>query len=134
MIFLEYKKRIYIPVWDDNILVSFSNNIQEAYKKEFSINHKENIKHLPPKAYEAVVIPCEYMEGQKECCVVFFNLKTVSQGTISHECFHIVNYILKARGLTLSDDSEETYCYLLGFLVDHVNAAYRKAILKKNKK
>lgn len=36
-------------------------------------------------------------------------------GTLVHEIFHAVDMTLRHRGITLSDDSDETYAYHLGY-------------------
>jgi len=40
---------------------------------------------------------------------------------VSHEVFHIVNYLLKDIGLPMSDTSEEAYAYLIGYLNKQIN-------------
>ncbi|TXI89739.1 MAG: hypothetical protein E6Q36_02890 [Chryseobacterium sp.] len=36
-------------------------------------------------------------------------------GTLSHEIFHAVDLNLRAKGITLSDDSDEVYAYHMGY-------------------
>ena len=37
-------------------------------------------------------------------------------GTISHEIFHAVSYVMKDKGIDLTDSSEEVYAYTIGFV------------------
>lgn len=38
-------------------------------------------------------------------------------GIVAHEIFHAVNYVLTRVGITLSQDSDEAYAYLLHYVV-----------------
>lgn len=50
-----------------------------------------------------------------------------SNGVIAHESFHCVVRVMKIIGGKLSNSSEESYAYLLDYLVDTIHA------IKKNK-
>lgn len=43
--------------------------------------------------------------------------KPLHHSALVHECFHVVHQALGTRGLTLTDESVEAYCYLLDSLV-----------------
>lgn len=47
-------------------------------------------------------------------------------GVISHECFHCVVRIMKLIGGKLNKGSEESYAYLLSYLVDTIVAIMKK--------
>lgn len=49
--------------------------------------------------------------------IVFYrwNSDASDYGTLSHELFHAVDMNLRSKGITLSDDSDETYAYHMGF-------------------
>lgn len=40
--------------------------------------------------------------------------------TIAHEVFHAIHKMLDAKGLYLSDDSEEAYAYLMSHFTKHI--------------
>lgn len=40
--------------------------------------------------------------------------------TLTHEIFHIADKILRGRGFTLSDDSQEAWAYLIGYISGEV--------------
>jgi hypothetical protein len=46
-----------------------------------------------------------------------FTFSPVDLGTLSHECFHAVEYIMEERGMRLVHETSEAYAYLLGSLV-----------------
>lgn len=41
-------------------------------------------------------------------------------GTLAHEIFHSVDFILRTIGITLSKDSDEAYAYLIGYLTEKI--------------
>lgn len=58
--------------------------------------------------------------------VLAFDKKHISQGTIAHECFHAACAIMKAKGIKYSDKSEESFAYLLDFLVAEINRIFKE--------
>lgn len=46
-------------------------------------------------------------------------------GTLSHEIFHTVCFIMKGIGAEFSDDSEEPYAYLVGYLTEKILKAFK---------
>lgn len=58
----------------------------------------------------------EYTKGQSEVQVVALKRWTGSaydHSVLVHECMHLVHNVLSSRGLKLTDDGVEAYCYLL---------------------
>lgn len=48
-------------------------------------------------------------------------------GTLAHEIFHLVTYMLEYRGFKLSDESDEAYAHLTGYYMREIlNYAYPK--------
>lgn len=45
------------------------------------------------------------------------------KGTLAHEIFHIVCYIMEKVGICLCHESDEAYAYLIGFITNKVNDA-----------
>ena len=41
-------------------------------------------------------------------------------GTLAHEIFHAVDFIFKRIGITLSEDSDEAYAYMIGYLTEEI--------------
>lgn len=69
----------------------------------------------------------------KDIIVFWFNVEEPE--AIVHELLHSVFRCMKARGITLSDDSEETYCYMLSFLYGEILKEIKpKKPLTKSKK
>lgn len=43
------------------------------------------------------------------------------KGTVAHEIFHAVCFIMEKVGIGFSNESDEAYAYLIGYLTDKVN-------------
>lgn len=41
-------------------------------------------------------------------------------GTLAHEIFHAVDFIFRRIGMTLSEDSDESYAYMIGYLTEEI--------------
>lgn len=54
----------------------------------------------------------------------------VEFGTLSHEIFHAVDMIFRTIGITLSEDSDEAYAYIIGYITEKF---WEKLLLKKQK-
>lgn len=53
-----------------------------------------------------------------DCIVAIYVKKHTNYGTLAHEAFHAVKHIMDQVGVTLSDNSEEAFAYLISFFVD----------------
>lgn len=50
----------------------------------------------------------------------FWPDNNIKIGLLVHELFHVTDYILREVGIKLSDDSDESYAYLLQYLTEQV--------------
>ena len=41
-------------------------------------------------------------------------------GTMTHEIFHLADFLLRRVGVTLSEDSDEAYAYLIQYLTEQI--------------
>jgi len=46
--------------------------------------------------------------------------KASEYGTLQHEIFHAIDFILRKIGISLSADSDEAYAYLIGYLTEKI--------------
>ena len=51
---------------------------------------------------------------------------TTTRGTLAHECLHLANRIINAKGMTATTTDDETQAYLLGWLFDKLYPIYFK--------
>ena len=79
------------------------------------------------------------MGSKRGHCSMFYGNRTVIRtavvpktptdlATLQHEIFHAVTFIMDAVGMKLSDDSDEAYAYLIGYITEMV---YTKLKIKK---
>ena len=59
-----------------------------------------------------------YAFNGNEVCFIWVKTKRVS--FIAHEVFHAVSYVLRHKGVPLSDNTDEVYAYLTEFLVREI--------------
>ena len=80
---------------------------------------------MPPSQHK------EYTEGEMAVYiknampVITIWTKNKKPDILAHEICHAVSYSLRHKGLPLSDDTEETYCYLTQFLMKEILGATR---------
>ena len=133
MKYFEYKKEIPVEIYNEKVIVSVSNDIKVAYAKKFPSNIRENLRYAPNSNTEACVIICDHNETA-EFCVMFINVNTAESGVIAHESLHVVNSILKSKGVNYYEQCEEAYTYFLGWLVAKVTEVHKTAVDKFKKK
>ena len=59
-----------------------------------------------------------FEHGGIEVCFIWTKGRKVE--LIAHEISHAVSYVLRQKGLPLSDDTEEAYAYLTQFLMNQI--------------
>lgn len=67
--------------------------------------------------------------------VIYFWFDTKDATAIVHELAHAVFKCMRSRGVVLSEESEESFCYVLSFLYNEVlmELAKKKKVLDKQK-
>lgn len=55
--------------------------------------------------------------------VVLWMPDASDKGTMAHEIFHVVRFVMERVGIGLCDESDEAYAYLIGYVTDMVNDA-----------
>lgn len=51
---------------------------------------------------------------------IWFPKRAPTPDIVAHECLHLTHWLLKEKGLRLTDDSEEAYTYLLQWFVKEI--------------
>lgn len=67
------------------------------------------------------------------CYTVYFKKEHINDGVITHEFFHAVCRMLNDKGILFSEQTEEVYAYVLGFMVNKFKAEYNKSLKKRGK-
>lgn len=58
-----------------------------------------------------------FLLGDDKSVAIWFRDLDPTAGTIAHEALHATKHILEKSGIYLTDETEEAYCYLLGWVV-----------------
>lgn len=92
-----------------NVVVT--KNINEdltKFKKEIGFHHKT------PEHVDGLCL----ISARTSMTTWVFIHPTASPAIIAHECFHAMSFLMKEIGGILSDDSEESFAYLIEYMVD----------------
>lgn len=114
---------VHVPVqmYHFDVYVSFHQTDKQLRKslKEKSDLEKDDIDYiLDPENNEFSAALC-FTNRKKQTCVIRIKQEaSPSQimAHLSHEIFHAAVFILHSSGLKLTDDSEEAFAYLIGFI------------------
>ena len=122
----ERVKERYVSKWVGNILHIYDFTFRQNYyyipaktHKEYrEICKKELRNDIAPKDNETGGGFNVFATGKHniEVCYIWAS----SKRDIVHECFHAVSYVLRSRGLKLTDDSDEAFAYAIGFLAEEI--------------
>ncbi len=83
----------------------------------------ELLKSLPDKVHDRIEILNNVGDARTvmfetgQTCMVL-NKKT--PGTIAHEVFHAVEFLMDRIGIKLDPNSDEAYAYLTGYITDEI--------------
>jgi hypothetical protein len=66
--------------------------------------------------------------------IIFFWFKKSDPTAIVHELLHATFKCMRSRGITLSEESEEAFCYMQSYLYEEVLAVINKKSLDKKQK
>ena len=111
-------KLIEIPLFKNSVLVvtGTKKHLRKALK-EYGAEEVwglfEGVEYAGRTAYKA--------DGDRTV-VVHIDTETADEAerpaVTAHEMLHASSYILNAIGVPFTDDTEEVYCYLLGYLIE----------------
>lgn len=108
--------KVAIPIYDEMLYVAFT---KEAAFSQFGFSEEEQNKHATCDglAFEGVDhkgrrVFAIYVEKQGEA---------INIATLAHECYHIADMLLEAKGMEYKAGSgNEHIAYLVGYLVERV--------------
>lgn len=81
-------------------------------------------------SYNGLFVPLEYDDGST-ILALWVKDAVDNLGTLSHEIFHLLCYIMRDKQIRLSQDSEEAWAYLTSFIFDQIWDEYSKDLKKK---
>lgn len=115
------KGSFYVDVYGCSVTIIVCDDIVR------SLNHYFRKWDCSKQTYEPGAMCVVGMKEDEGTYFLFFNRKDVTWNYINHEKSHLVEYILKDRGIKALD---ETRAYLDGFVSDKINAFFKKRKIK----
>ena len=119
------KKRIKIPLYNHlSLVIIISDDVYNASYDYIGIDNPDKESNA-----RGVFIS---NGGNESILSINPNQKSISDlaGIVSHEALHATNYIMDFVGMKLSSDSEESYTYLLQYIVEEVMNLVEKYKIK----
>lgn len=110
-------KTLPINVYNSDIIVCIDVNIKQLYRKFGHLfDNKEQFDEVFNFEVSTTARTIEAPSGF--VIIIFKDLDNI--GIIAHECLHATSYILSNRGIYFSEETEEVYAYLLGYIVNEI--------------
>lgn len=106
-----------INVYNSDIIICIDVNIKQLYKKFGHLfDNKEQFEQV--FNFEVSTTARTIQAPSGFIIMIFKDLNNL--GTIAHESLHATSYILSYRGIYFSEETEEVYAYLLGYIVNEI--------------
>lgn len=114
-----------VPIYNDLVQVVLTDSIWE-YFKTYGIEGKE----ADVKQYSALTLNKTF-NPKPYSFYVLFNDEEYDVSCIGHEAFHIATGIMRKINTPLNENTEESYAYLLSYLIDILVESLFQLKLKK---
>lgn len=131
--------KIPVPIYESSVILSYNHTDEEIIElienneDYINTNSKEGfVKWIKDydKPFAGLHITNDFnhliriaeMENQKELV-----------NTVAHELLHYLSSMLRFRGLHLTEETEESYCYLQGYLMEEVYEKFIYEIITNQK-
>lgn len=100
-------------------------DVSRWMEEEFAINVTDRSTQARGRC--CFIIPGDASKRGSQALVLWFQphvdiTRVYDQGTVAHECFHGQQYLLRERGLRISEASEEAFAYYATWLYRKVAA------------
>ena len=107
-----FLKKYRIPIYDVNLWLSVSSDIEQAMASCANITGCDPGKpHRPPRA------ACCFFNSSGTA-ILFFHASSVSLVNIAHEVYHAVGYLCSWKMIKLAPGEDEPGAGLYGYLTD----------------
>ncbi len=107
-------KHIYIDIYKENIY--FATCSWQQYKKLTKSEFGLILTHKNPDGLFGV----RYHKNSDVPVGTIWIKPNADLATLAHECFHATFWIMQMKGIGLSDESEESYSWLLQFFMERI--------------
>lgn len=127
-------KSLHIELYNTWVYISIAQTHEDAkkcakkYAKMPNAQFEESFGHW--KDNSGVIATVAH--SQNGASLTRFKNPVIDHNTVAHECFHIAVALMEAKGIPLTDSSEEAWAYLMGFLVGKVTEMFKELEKKQN--
>ena len=101
-----------VPIYNDLIQIVLTDSIWNYFKTYGIEGNEEEVKQYNGLTITKINNPNPYS------FYVLFNDEEYNVSCIAHEAFHVVSAIMRKINSPLNITTEETYAYLLSYLID----------------
>lgn len=97
----------------------FAKAVIKKWGKKILDNFKKQETLLTPGAGITALFTSE---SQRACMIKIDGFANTAQcrGTLTHEIFHVAEFVLRTCGLKVSKNSHEAYAYLIGYITEKI--------------
>lgn len=124
------KFKMQVPIYDQPIHIYIVDDVEDAFENNKSIRtilKKEGVKTAKEASSRAIIL-------EEDRFGIIFGKEGLKEDIISHEVFHLTLIIMKHVGRELSDENEENYAYLNGYLNAKIRSRITGSKKRKTKK
>lgn len=118
-----------LRIYPMDVMFSFGETNEELEKKFKGFNVKTSNYFDSPFDYARCT---QFTNGQVVVRLRDFPDSPKGKGALAHEILHAVCYVMSYIGGKLSSNSEESYCYLMGYLTEQAEKEIDKYLKTKN--
>jgi hypothetical protein len=110
-------------VYPFDVMISVNETDKQLKKeiKKFGLKWDNNLKLKP----NSTGICMQYETGQIIIRLLNFKNTNENYGTLQHEIFHAVHFLMKRIGIKLCMNSSEAYAYAIQFLTEKIYGGIR---------
>lgn len=104
-------------------LVIYPFEVMVSFHKKFKDLEKVLKEKLPEDCHKDINLfddesDAKTIQFSNNCIIIHY--RVLCHRTIAHEIFHAADFLLRTIKITLSDDSDEAYAYLIGYLTEEI--------------
>ena len=127
-----YNKKHTIPIYDISFYVVINDSVKDCIENDKFLNQ---ISGMFDRAEELIgsFVTLKNIDGNPGRNYIMLPYDT-SLGNIVHETLHFIGWIGNHIGLTFSEDSEEAFAYLQGYIITLIEQDLIKATELRNEK
>lgn len=121
---------IEIPIYETKVKITLVDSMYNYFKLK-NYTYQKHWKKEEIEGIRALVANTNDYKVKYNYDVIF-HINSFGLDALAHEVFHLTKYIMEYIGTTLSDDSEEAWAYLTGYLFETIRKEIKELIRNKD--